>query len=223
MNSNRDVNADEESKRERSEDRDFELLESLLWTPDCGYFVLDEHAGRLERSARAWGFEFSAGRFRRELMDVCADLPACAHKVRVLLSADGEYTIEATPHECEQPRIKVGIASGPVDISNPFLYHKTTRREVYEQALRTGFDDVILYNQRNEVTESCRANVVVEMGGKKVTPPVSCGLLGGTFRAHLLERGEIEEGVVLLEQLKQADEVFLINSVRKWIDIELVV
>ena len=44
-----------------------------------------------------------------------------------------------------------------------FLYHKTTRRQVYERALKAvpGCDDVLLVNDENEVTESTIANVVV--------------------------------------------------------------
>jgi para-aminobenzoate synthetase/4-amino-4-deoxychorismate lyase len=221
MNSNGDVKNDEQTRARKHRDKDFELLETLLWTPEDGYFVLDEHEARLTRSAEEWGFSCSAGKFRRVLMDACADLPACAHRVRVLMNEDGEFTIEATTQTSDAEPIRVGLAAEPVDVANRFLYHKTTRREVYEHALRSGFDDVILYNERNEVTESCRANVVVLRDGVKLTPPVSCGLLGGTFRAHLLESGAIQEGIVMVDGLKEADEVFLINSVRKWINIEL--
>jgi para-aminobenzoate synthetase/4-amino-4-deoxychorismate lyase len=89
---------------------------------------------------------------------------------------------------------------------------------VYEQA-KAGFpehDDVILFNERGEVTESCFCNVVVSKDGKLVTPPVECGLLAGTFREHLLKGGEIEEGIITLGDLQAADGVFLVNSVRKW-------
>lgn len=154
-------------------------------------------------------------------MDACARFPAAPHRVRVLMDSAGELAIEATLREPEVS-IRVGVADRPIDRSHPFLYYKTTRRQVYEEAQRAGFDDVLLYNESREITESCRANVVIEIAGRKLTPPVRCGLLGGTFRAHLLDRGEIEEDVVQVEQLGAADRVWLINSVRKWIDIDLV-
>lgn len=81
---------------------------------------------------------------------------------------------------------------------------------------------MLLFNERGEVTESCIANVVVELDGKKVTPPVLSGLLAGTFRAELLEQGEIEEGVVALDDLKRATSIWRINSVRRWQRAELV-
>jgi para-aminobenzoate synthetase/4-amino-4-deoxychorismate lyase len=120
--------------------------------------------------------------------------------------------------------IKLSIAKEPVNSQDAFLYHKTTNRAVYEKA-KADFpeaDDVLLYNERGEVTESCIANVVVELDGRKVSPPVSCGLLAGSLRDSLLASGEIEEQVVTLDDLKRASAVWLINSVRKWRRAEFV-
>jgi para-aminobenzoate synthetase/4-amino-4-deoxychorismate lyase len=100
-----------------------------------------------------------------------------------------------------------------------FLRHKTTHREVYERRRRTGVDDTILVNDRGEVTESCAANVVVEINGRRWTPPASAGLLPGVFRAHLLARGEIAERRLTPGDLARAERVWLINSVRGWIDV----
>ena len=99
-----------------------------------------------------------------------------------------------------------------------FLYHKTTHRVVYDsmKAVFPEAGEVILWNERGEVTEGTFTNVVISKNGRKITPPISCGLLGGTFRAHLLKTGEIEEGLIMLADLKSADEVWLVNSVRKW-------
>jgi para-aminobenzoate synthetase/4-amino-4-deoxychorismate lyase len=75
---------------------------------------------------------------------------------------------------------------------------------------------VILWNPLHEVTEATTANIVVEMQGTLVTPPVTCGLLAGTFRATLLSRAEIQERVVTLDDLRSASRVWLINSVYEW-------
>jgi para-aminobenzoate synthetase/4-amino-4-deoxychorismate lyase len=85
-----------------------------------------------------------------------------------------------------------------------------------------GYDDVILWNERGEITESCIANVVVEIDDELYTPPVSCGLLPGTFRAWLLDKGKIRERVILKEELSRVSNVYLINSVRKMRKIALV-
>ncbi len=85
-----------------------------------------------------------------------------------------------------------------------------------------GVDDVLMWNEASEITESTRANVVVELDGQRVTPPVACGLLPGTFRAELLARGEIAERVVSVADLRKATSLWLINSVYKWKRAEIV-
>lgn len=65
------------------------------------------------------------------------------------------------------------------------------------------------------MTESCIANVVVELDGELYTSPVQCGLLPGTYRAYLLEQGKVKERVVTMEDLAQSPHVYLISSVRK--------
>jgi para-aminobenzoate synthetase/4-amino-4-deoxychorismate lyase len=104
-----------------------------------------------------------------------------------------------------------------------FLYHKTTHRRIYEAAQQScpGCDDVLLWNERGELTESCVANIVVERDGVLLTPPVDSGLLAGTFRAWLLSQGKIQEQVLKVVDLEKCSKIFLINSVRKWQDAVL--
>ncbi|HOJ15502.1 MAG TPA: aminotransferase class IV, partial [Deltaproteobacteria bacterium] len=107
-------------------------------------------------------------------------------------------------------------ARRPVDRHDPFLYHKTTRRRVYEEALAeaASYDDVVLYNHGGYVTESTRANVVARIDGGLVTPPVDCGLLPGTFRQWMLENSLARERPITVQELLEAERVFLVNSVR---------
>ena len=108
------------------------------------------------------------------------------------------------------------LAAQPVDSADVFLFHKTTHRQVYEAARAgcTAGDDVLLYNQLGQVTETCRANIAMRIDGELWTPPVSCGLLAGTFRARLLAEGKLRERVIPLHMLETCDELFSLNSVR---------
>jgi para-aminobenzoate synthetase/4-amino-4-deoxychorismate lyase len=119
--------------------------------------------------------------------------------------------------------LRVRLAKEAISSRDPFLFHKTTRRELYEKARAScpDADDVLLYNEAGEVTESCIANLVILRNGRLVTPPVRCGLLNGIYRAELLERGEISEETVSLSELKKAEKIYLINSVRKWREASL--
>jgi para-aminobenzoate synthetase/4-amino-4-deoxychorismate lyase len=104
----------------------------------------------------------------------------------------------------------------PVDASRAWLLHKTTRREVYDEARasRPDCDEVLLWNERGEVTEASAANVIFELGGVRVTPPVSCGLLPGVERARALAEGRAREGSVRLADLHGGMRLWLVSALR---------
>ena len=203
----------------------FELLEALLWTSESGYWLLERHLARLAESAEYFGFRADLEQVKRELQRLGPRLPAGRTKVRVLLGRDGSVKLEAEklPAPSAQP-LRVALAAAPVDSANPFLYHKTTHRAAYEAALaaRPGYDAVLLFNERGEVTEFTRANVAVEVEGKLVTPPLSSGLLAGTLRAEMLARGELVERVLTVKELLASPRVVLLNSVRGVCPVEIV-
>ncbi|MCA9921023.1 MAG: aminotransferase class IV, partial [Anaerolineales bacterium] len=72
------------------------------------------------------------------------------------------------------------------------------------------------WNERGELTEASSSNIVLTLDGKLLTPPVSSGLLPGTMRACLLANGRIHERILTLDDLQHCDDIYLINSVRKW-------
>ncbi|HEY9598141.1 MAG TPA: aminodeoxychorismate synthase component I [Cyanophyceae cyanobacterium] len=197
----------------------FDLLESLLWTPDNGYFLLDLHLQRLQESAAYFAFTVNLDEVRDRLSAIAQNLTPAPHKIRLLVSKLGNLRLESQPlatRNSSQP-LQVAISKFPIDSSNLFLHHKTTYRAVYEQAKQAnpGFDDVLLWNERGELTESCIANLIVEWDGQWYTPPVHCGLLAGTFRAWLLQQGSVKERVLHVEDLQYCSRIFLVNSVRQ--------
>ena len=204
---------------------DFQLLETIGWTPDAGFAVLERHLSRMQESAECFGFSCDVSEVRSVLEIAVADLAGPA-RLRVLLSRDGAIVCEGAdlPVPAARP-LRAALAADPIDPANVFLYHKTTVRDVYERARasRPDAEAVLLWNPSGEVTEATEANVVVEIGGEKVTPPVVCGLLGGTLRAALLESGAIHEQRVHVDDLARATGVWLINSVRGWTPATLVV
>ena len=205
--------------------RPFDLIESILWTPADGYCLLDRHLARLAESAEYFNLPIDLPALRDQLVDLSATLIPVAQKVRVSVTQRGRVSITATPlSEIPLPPVmRVKLAAQPIDSGNVFLYHKTTRRDVYEaaRAAQPECDDVVLWNERGEITESTIANVVVELNGQRYTPPIDCGLLPGTFRADLIERGLIHERVILKAELFAATRIWLINSVRGWLESQL--
>ena len=136
-------------------------------------------------------------------------------KVRLTLWKDGRIETEVSAIE-PSGRQRVALATEAVDSSDRFLFHKTTREISTTPTRAPDCDDIIFWNERGEITESTIANVVVPIDGELFTPPVESGLLAGTFRNQLLAEGKIKERVITIEELKNAEEFFLINSVRKW-------
>ncbi len=207
-----------------ADDPDFELLETMLWDPDQGYFLLNGHLRRLDRSAAYFRFPLQVNDLRRQLQCMEFAEPRMAHKVRILVSRNRGWRVESHPLAAgfrDESRV-VGLARRPVVSTDVFLHHKTTHRRVYEEA-RKGqpYDDVILFNERGEITESTVANIVIKRESRFVTPPLKSGLLNGVFRQHLMNCGIIIEDLIFVNELSQKTEIYLINSVQKWMPVEL--
>ena len=208
----------------------FELFETMLYTtgganlPEIA--LLDRHLARLEASAQRFGFDLDLGEVRRRLDSIEARSP---QRVRLVVGPDGSISIATVPVNptIGDPWVVPvdSLASGlaPVDSADLFLKHKTTHRKVYNdaKARHPQAPDVILWNERRELTETTIGNLVVDLGGQLLTPALSSGLLPGTFRAELLEHNKIVEAVLSVDCLAEANEVFMINSVRGWVPLDV--
>lgn len=203
---------------------DFALLETMRL--EGGTVArLDRHLARMAASAGRLGFAWDERRVRDAVDEVRAAHAAGCWRLRLLVDREGTPAIGRTPHEPGDARPwRVTFAASPIDAADPFLFHKTTNRAVYEAARQTSpdVDEVLLWNQRGEVTESTIASVVAEIDGERVTPPVACGLLPGTLRGELLEARVLRERVLSRDDVRRATRLWLINSLRGWIEAELV-
>jgi para-aminobenzoate synthetase/4-amino-4-deoxychorismate lyase len=195
----------------------FGLFESLGHAPAEGFRHLDEHLERLAASARYFGFRFeleaAAAALKQAVIE--ANEPGV---VRLTLARDGSLSTDLRDLSPAEERVRVALDDEPVDPSNPWLFHKTTRRQPYERRRerRPDVDDVVLVNDRGEVTESTIANLVVRLEGVWVTPPIDAGLLPGTYRTVLLREGRLIERPVTVDELRGAGELALVSSVRGW-------
>jgi len=202
--------------------QDFLLLESLLLLRGR-YPLLEAHLARLERSAGHFGFALDAQAVRLALADLALAQGSGRFKARLLLARSGAFTVEAAPITGGRTLLRLGFAPVPVDSAEDALAHKTTRRAVFEAALAAcpGCDDALLLNERGEVTESTRASLVLRLDGALVTPLLSSGLLPGVFRQRLLARGVVRERVLRRADVLRAERIWLVNSVRWWMECAL--
>ncbi len=194
----------------------FDLLETLLWKPTTGYFLMEHHLDRLSDTANYFGYAFDREAIRRELINAAAALPPQRHRVRLLLDRSGQVTLQSAPLTDRRPRWLVALDDRAINDQDPFLFHKTTARQRYEdaQARFPEQDDVLLWNERDELTESCIANLALKIDGQWYTPPVACGLLNGTLREALVRRGRLKERILHKDDLHKASDRLLFNSVR---------
>jgi para-aminobenzoate synthetase / 4-amino-4-deoxychorismate lyase len=201
--------------------RDFELIETVR-VDNGGWQQLTAHLDRMGESAQYFGFPWDRhaveAAVRRE------PAPFGLSRGRIRLLPGGRVAIEVLPFVPFGPKRRVALARTPVDACDPFLCHKTTRRDVYTraQATRPDVEDVILWNAAGEITEATIANVVVEIGGERWTPPQTCGLLPGIARGRLVEEGIVGERRITVADLKKATRVWLVSALRGEVDAILV-
>ena len=195
----------------------FELFESLAHVPAEGFRHLDEHLERLAGSAGYFGFRFEPEAAAAALKRAVAEVTGPS-VVRLMLARDGGLSTDVRDLPPADDAVRVALDDEPVDPSDVWLFHKTTRRAPYERRRerRPDVDDVLLVNDRGEVTESTIANLAVRLDGVWVTPPVDAGLLPGTYRNVLLREGRMTERPVTVDELRGARELALVSSVRGW-------
>jgi para-aminobenzoate synthetase/4-amino-4-deoxychorismate lyase len=200
----------------------FELLETLK-LEHGEYALLERHLSRLEASARHFDYSISMNSVQDALKAHAQDFLLEPRRVRLLVSASGDIWIESTPLGAIPAVPEVVLAAHSVARTDRFLYHKTTHRTVYDTHRTQHPDafDVLLWNEAGEITEFTYGNVMLELDGLRVTPPIHCGLLAGTMRAELLERGEVAEQVVTVHDLERVTRFWFVNSVRGMVGVQL--
>ena len=201
----------------------FELFETLRWDPGEGFFLLERHLDRLRAAADYFGIPFSRPKITDALSRCLSGSGWDTQRVRLVLHEDGQVHIERRPLPASPANgWRVAVSGSPVDISDRFLYHKTTARYAYDEARASapGYDDVLLWNARDQFTESTIANVVYGLDGRFFTPPVEDGLLPGTFREELLANRDLSIRSLEKVEIPNLEDLWLINSVRRWIRVE---
>jgi len=208
-------------------EEEFALFETILWRPRRGAPRLGRHLDRLAASAARFDRPCDPGAVERAFLERTATLPSAPHRVRIELAPDGGISLLAEPFVRDRRAWTVALVGPPVDPRDLSLFHKTTRRERYDEALARalslGADEPLLVNSRGELTEGARTNLVVELEGRRLTPALGCGLLPGVLRGELLERGRAAEAVLRSADLVAARRVWMVNALRGSIPVARVV
>jgi len=204
----------------------FELLETLALA-DGSLRDAPAHLARMQNAASHFGYPWNEAVVAACLHRLTQVHPTGTWRVRLLLDAHGQPRAEAFAMEAPPSRVQLQLASRAFDeAESDFSCFKTTRRAHYEAFAPTapGVFDTLLWNRRGEITECTRGNIALQLeDGRWVTPPLRCGLLGGIGRANRLHSGQLVEAVVQVDDLPRVEAFAFINSLRGWLDADLLV
>lgn len=198
----------------------FELFETMCATTEaCPY--LERHLTRLSASAAQLGFACDVNAIRARVAEACAALlPGHDYRLRLSLRVDGQVALHSAVIAPLPQPVQLQLSPIVMRSDDGLLAHKTTLRRVYDEAWQSaekaGAFDALFFNERGELTEGGRCNVLVKLGGQWFTPPLASGLLPGVMRAVLMEDPDwaVSERVITLADLQQAEEICVCNALR---------
>ncbi|UOQ95271.1 aminodeoxychorismate synthase component I [Halobacillus shinanisalinarum] len=201
----------------------FKLLETMQ-LKDGAYPLLKRHIERIDQSAHYFNFSFDKEAVVAMLEQNALNHPQGLHRVRMLSDQQGQVKIETIAVTPTPKEAYGALAHSPIDPNDPFLFHKTTHRRVYDKHQHEADGEsyaVLLWNDEGELTEFTIANLVVKERGEYLTPPISSGLLGGTLRGELVEQGRVKERVLYKSDLASFEEIWMVNGLRGWIKVQM--
>ncbi|MGB5533264.1 MAG: aminotransferase class IV, partial [Acidimicrobiia bacterium] len=202
------------------------LYETVRWEDDHGFWWLDRHLERLAGSAAYFGFAYDEAAVR-ETLERGVEGVRGAHGVRLEVDRLGNTIVVVDPEALDSARwwphpgrdyMECSINTKAISSQSIYRFHKTTARRPYRdrREMHEGVDEVLLVNERGELTEATRRNVAVSFGGVWVTPPLASGCLPGILRQILIDEGELTEEVVMVDDVGSADALALLSSIYGW-------
>lgn len=201
-------------------------------------FAFGRHWARMRKDADLLRvpFPWSPEQLETELLRVVEANGAADATLRVLVirnrgtvwegpGVDRDFDLVAftAPRASWGAAARLGLAPNARHAASPFAGTKTAswamNLVLYEQAHARGLDEVVLLNERGEVSECTSANLFAVFGNEAVTPPLSSGCLPGVTRELLIEAVRtpgirVLERALTLEDLERADGVFLTSTTR---------
>lgn len=205
---------------------DFEVFETMRWSPECGGGELEEHLARAARSQAYFGRRFDEAALRGKLSALETAMRrdpelrsgAC---VKFSLKMDGSATVTATPPRQPDWRdlpLRVLVSRHRTSADDLFLYHKTTCRKFYDaeyvRARQAGFHEIIFFNRDGLLTEGAISNIFLKIGNRWLTPELCGGLLPGIWRQKMLRELHAAEARLTGDDLRNAAAVIVGNSLR---------
>lgn len=122
-----------------------------------------------------------------------------------------------TPYQWNDKGLSLGIYPDIQRLALPISTVKTTNAlpsvlaSIYKK--KQGYDEVILLNNWARVAETAAHNIFVLIDDEWKTPALSEGCINGVMRKNMIEWLSAEETELEVEDLSEAEEIFLTNVV----------
>ena len=189
--------------------RQWELITALHRDHLEDASIVDRHLGRLSSSAAQVGVEFC----RHHVLTALQEIDGVGEKVRIAVRADSSVHVSSGSSSMRCGVVRATLASVAVDSADPNLRLKSTSRNQYDDALEanSGFDEVLLWDEQELLTEFCRGSVILAIGDRLITPWLAKGHLKSIAIERLMELGKVEPGSPSVDDLRRSKAVFFAN------------
>jgi para-aminobenzoate synthetase/4-amino-4-deoxychorismate lyase len=203
----------------------FEIFETMRYENGEIKF-LDDHFNRMKSAADYFLLKFDEKKIRKLLVKSIEGIDKQkTKKIKLTLTKWGEVRIEIADIPNATKKISAIISQSKIDSTDKFRYFKTTNRKLYDDEFALynskGFYDVLYLNEKDEVAEGSRTNIVIRKNGAWFTPKCESGALPGIYRKYFIGKNpEVSEKIIKVDDLLSADEVLLTNALRGEVSVQ---
>ena len=173
---------------------------------------LDKHVTRLREASRYFAYPYDEQKLLKELQEELAHLDLnLDYRCRIALQKNGTFHLEITElTDLPASYLQAQLTEQKLDLATPFTYFKTSQRDHLGQSDH----EQIFHLPDGSLLETTIGNLVLEIEGQLYTPPAHLPLLDGIYRRHLLETQQVEEKLLTLNDLIDADRIYACNALR---------
>lgn len=173
---------------------------------------LDQHVTRLREASRYFAYTYDEQKLLKELKEELARLDLnLDYRCRIALQKNGTFHLLITElTDLPASYLQAQLTEQKLDLATPFTYFKTSQRDHLNQSDH----EQIFHLPDGTLLETTIGNLVLEIEGQLYTPPAHLPLLDGIYRRHLLETQQVEEKLLTLNDLTDADRIYACNALR---------
>ena len=173
---------------------------------------LEQHLTRLREASRYFAYPFNEPKLLNKLQEQLAHVdPSLDYRCRIALQRNGTIQLTITElTDLPASYLQAQLTEQKLDLATPFTYFKTSQRDHLSQSEH----EQIFHLPDGTLLETTIGNLVLEIEGQLYTPPAHLPLLDGIYRRHLLETQQVEEKLLTLNDLIDADRIYACNALR---------